>query len=261
MNLVLLLATVLAQQPLPRPQLVSHRGLRYHAPEETLAGYAAAIDLKVGVEVHVRRTRDGKLVAMHDAELKRTTGAKGRVEELTLAELKKLDAGSWFDPAFEGERVPTLDEVFTLLKQRKSTAFVLLHIEAEAEGEVARLAVKQGVVGQVICAGRPARDAAARRKLKAASSKIGTAVVASGAQELPAALVEPDADWVLVSYAPGAAEVVRAHKAGRRVVMGGGAITTYDPEVCRQALEGQVDALLTDFPLECRALWRSMARR
>jgi glycerophosphoryl diester phosphodiesterase len=256
--LVLLLALApVAPVTTERPRLVGHRGLRYHAPEETLAGYAAALELRVGVEVHVRRTRDGKLVAMYDADVARTTDGKGKVEELTLAELRKLDAGSWFDPVFAGERVPTLDEVLGLLK-RRSGMLALVHIQVEgAEAEVARAAAKQGVAGQVVCAGRPARDADARRKLK--GSKVGAAVLAASAQELPAALTEPDADWVLVTFAPSAADVLRAHKAGRKVVMGS-AVTGYDPEICRLAFEGQVDLLLTDFPLECRALWRSMNR-
>src|SRR4051812_20230551 len=116
------LALLLAAAPeAPRPQLIAHRGLRYHAPEETRAGYLAALELRVGIEGHVRRTRDGKLVLLNDAELARTTGAKNKVEELTLAELKKLDAGAWFDPTFAGERVPTLEEALAMLKAHRGT--------------------------------------------------------------------------------------------------------------------------------------------
>src|SRR5262245_12215575 len=88
-------ATPAAPPALKRPLLVGHRGLLYHAPEDTLSGYAAAMELRLGVELDVQRTRDGKLVVMHDAEVGRTTDGKGKIGELTLAEIKKLDAGTW----------------------------------------------------------------------------------------------------------------------------------------------------------------------
>src|SRR4051794_20980331 len=89
------------------PRLIAHRGLLRHAPENTLAAYGACLDLRLGFELDVRRSKDGHLVIVHDADLKRTTDGKGRVADHTLAELKKLDAGRWFDTSFTGERVPT----------------------------------------------------------------------------------------------------------------------------------------------------------
>lgn len=64
-----------------------------------------------GVELDVQRTRDGALVVIHDETVDRTTDGTGRVADLTLDELRKLDAGSWRSPEFAGERVPTLEEV------------------------------------------------------------------------------------------------------------------------------------------------------
>src|SRR5262245_49120082 len=84
------------------PVLVGHRGLPTHAPEETLATFNACIDLRVGVELDVRRTRDGQLVCLHDATVDRTTDGKGKVADLSLRELRQLDAGKKFDPAFTG---------------------------------------------------------------------------------------------------------------------------------------------------------------
>src|SRR5262249_20972070 len=97
---------------------IGHRGLMKLAPENTLVGFAACIELRVGFELDIRRTKDGVLVVMHDPDVKRTTNGAGKVAELTLAELRKLDAGSWFERGFAGTRVPTLDEVFALLKER-----------------------------------------------------------------------------------------------------------------------------------------------
>ncbi|MFI0740557.1 glycerophosphodiester phosphodiesterase [Streptomyces sp. NPDC021100] len=100
------------------PLTIGHRGVPVQAPENTLASIDRAARLGVGwVENDVQRTKDGKLVVIHDTTLTRTTDAKKRfpdrapwkVGDFTLAEIRKLDAGSWFDRRFAGERVPTLD--------------------------------------------------------------------------------------------------------------------------------------------------------
>src|SRR5436190_12955061 len=111
------------------PILVGHRGLPAHAPEETLATFNACIDLRVGVELDVRRTRDGQLVCLHDPTVDRTTDGKGKVGDLSLRELRQLDAGAKFDPAFAGERVPTLDELFALVAERKSPALLAMDMK------------------------------------------------------------------------------------------------------------------------------------
>jgi glycerophosphoryl diester phosphodiesterase len=107
-----------ADRPHP-PTVVAHRGASAYAPENTLAAVDAADDLGIGwVETDVQRTRDGQLVIMHDTTLKRTTDvekifpdrAPWNVSDFTLAEIEKLDAGSWFGAAFAGEGVPTLRE-------------------------------------------------------------------------------------------------------------------------------------------------------
>jgi glycerophosphoryl diester phosphodiesterase len=244
--------------PAPRPRLVASGGLRYHAPEDTLPAFAAALELHVGVEAPVRRTRDGKLVVVGG---NRKTGLPPSVADVALAELRKLDAGSWFDREYAGERVPTLEEVLALAKQRRSPALVVLDVEAEGvEGEVARLVGGKGLAGQVVCTGLPGRDPAARKRLHAAAPRLGLAAAAPRPDDLEGAVTAPDADWVLVGFMPSAADAARVHKAGRRL-MAAPAAAGYDPDVCARALEAQLDALVTDFPLECRALWRSVERR
>ncbi|CAM5610980.1 Glycerophosphodiester phosphodiesterase OS=Streptomyces rimosus subsp. rimosus (strain ATCC/ DSM 40260 / JCM 4667 / NRRL 2234) OX=1265868 GN=SRIM_009750 PE=4 SV=1 [Streptomyces rimosus subsp. rimosus] len=98
---------------------VAHRGASAYAPENTLAAVDAAADLGFAwVENDVQRTKDGELVVLHDTSLARTTNVEqvfpGRapwnVADFTLAEIEKLDAGSWFGPKFTGERVPTLED-------------------------------------------------------------------------------------------------------------------------------------------------------
>jgi glycerophosphoryl diester phosphodiesterase len=95
---------------------IGHRGYAGKYPENTLAGFraAAAAGLTM-VELDVRLSRDRHLVVIHDADLVRLAGLPKRVNELTLSELQAVDAGAWFDPAFSGERIPTLAEVFAAL--------------------------------------------------------------------------------------------------------------------------------------------------
>src|SRR5437879_6545311 len=93
-------------------EIVAHRGASNDAPENTVVSQELA--WKHGAdaaEFDVRRTKDGQLAIMHDATTKRTAGRDAKFADLTLAELRQLDAGSWKDPQFAGEKVPTLDEM------------------------------------------------------------------------------------------------------------------------------------------------------
>ena len=95
------------------------------APENTLAAFRAAIAAGADmIELDVHLTRDNEVVVIHDDTLERTTNGKGNVAEKTLAELKSLDAGSWFNPRFAGERIPTLAEVLEIARGR-----ILVNIE------------------------------------------------------------------------------------------------------------------------------------
>jgi len=94
------------------PKLVGHRGALEVAPENTLASFRRAVDDGVDVvEMDVRLSADGYVVVMHDGTVDRTTDGTGVVSEMSLAVLKGLDAGSWFDARYAGERIPTLAEV------------------------------------------------------------------------------------------------------------------------------------------------------
>ncbi|MEU2896764.1 glycerophosphodiester phosphodiesterase [Streptomyces sp. NPDC001273] len=102
-----------------RPVIVAHRGASAYAPENTLAAVDKAAALGAEwVENDVQRTRDGELVVLHDDSLQRTTDveevfpdrAPWKVKDFTAAEIARLDAGSWFDPAYAGARVPTLEQ-------------------------------------------------------------------------------------------------------------------------------------------------------
>ncbi|MED1097276.1 MULTISPECIES: glycerophosphodiester phosphodiesterase [Bacillus] len=100
---------------------VSHRGASGYAPEHTLVSYEKGEKMHGDyIEVDLQMTKDGKLIAMHDETVDRTTNGTGRVKDYTLAQIKQLDTGSWFNeaypqyanPDYEGLKVPTLEEVF-----------------------------------------------------------------------------------------------------------------------------------------------------
>ncbi|WLV24383.1 glycerophosphodiester phosphodiesterase [Aciduricibacillus chroicocephali] len=100
---------------------ISHRGASAYAPEHTFASYEMAENVKADyLEIDLQMTKDGKLVAMHDTTVDRTTNGTGKVKDMTLAQIKKLDAGSWFNEThsdesklmYEGLKVPTLEEIF-----------------------------------------------------------------------------------------------------------------------------------------------------
>lgn len=99
--------------PLPIPTIFAHRGASAYAPENTLAAFELAIKQEANaIELDAKLTADGEVVVFHDQSVERTTGSRGRVRELTLAEIRKLDAGSHFDVSFRGEPIPSLGDVF-----------------------------------------------------------------------------------------------------------------------------------------------------
>jgi len=90
----------------------AHRGYSATYPENTLLAFERALEVGVEqIELDVALTRDQHVVVIHDDTLERTTNGQGRVGEHTLAELARLDAGSWKDPAYQDQRIPTLEDV------------------------------------------------------------------------------------------------------------------------------------------------------
>jgi glycerophosphoryl diester phosphodiesterase len=144
---------------LSRPPLViAHRGDSAHRPENTLASFAAALELGAElVEFDIQLTKDGHPVVIHDPTLERTTSGKGPVREHTLAEIRRLSAGypERFGTSFAGERVPTLAEVLHLLRGRARALVEIKHesvtdddddgIEAIAIAEARKADVADGL--------------------------------------------------------------------------------------------------------------------
>jgi glycerophosphoryl diester phosphodiesterase len=133
---IILFATVTGSAQYSKKTVVAHRGASAYAPEHTLAAYQLAIEMRADyVEQDLAVTKDGVLICLHDASLERTTNVEelfpdrsvsisieGKTikawvaNDFTLAEIKRLDAGSWFDKKFAGEKVPTFDEAIALIR-------------------------------------------------------------------------------------------------------------------------------------------------
>ncbi|MGE0152145.1 MAG: glycerophosphodiester phosphodiesterase family protein [Reyranellaceae bacterium] len=103
-------------KPLDLPPVIGHRGAAAYAPENTLASFREAKKRGASwVEFDVKLSADNRLVLMHDASLKRTAGLDALVATTSYADLRRLDAGSWFGPSFRDERVPDFEETIALL--------------------------------------------------------------------------------------------------------------------------------------------------
>ena len=118
-------------------RIIAHRGSSADRPENTRAAYERAIQAgATAIETDVTVSRDGRLVVMHDGTVDRTTNGSGPVGGLTLADLKRLDAGSWFHPRFKNECVLTLREVLELCKGHVG---VVVDSKEDGTGTVAKI--------------------------------------------------------------------------------------------------------------------------
>ena len=123
-----------------RPRIIAHRGASGHAPENTLSAFLLAAEMGAdGIELDVHLTVDGEVVVLHNDTVDATTDGRGRVSEMTLHELKALDAGGWYDARYAGERIPTLAEVFGAIGRS-----LLINVEIKVERDLAPPKGKQG---------------------------------------------------------------------------------------------------------------------
>lgn len=136
-------------------RIYAHRGCSGTYPENTLVALRAAAELPItGVEIDVHLTKDGEIVVIHDEKVNRTTDGKGYIKDMTLSEVRKLDAGSWFSEQYAGERIPTLDEVFDIFE----TTNHRLNIELKTDvfpyvglvGKVMDLAARRGFTDRIL---------------------------------------------------------------------------------------------------------------
>ncbi|MCP4170371.1 MAG: hypothetical protein GY758_06310 [Fuerstiella sp.] len=245
-----------ADAPIP----VAHRGLLRHAPENTLPAFSACLELGMGFELDVRTTKDGHLVVLHDDSVERTTSGSSRsIRDMTLKEVQRLDAGSWFDPAFAGIRVPTLEETLALVKARKrSSTIIALNVKQltpDGETKLVSLIEKYGLFKESFAFDQNAETS---RRMKTLNPKfrIGQNV---SRQSLDDQMKEDFLDVFLLTFAPTREEVNRLRVRKKQVLFNyaGSGDARRNQVVWQQVHAAGIDGMLTDYPLECRSFWRT----
>jgi glycerophosphoryl diester phosphodiesterase len=122
--------SITALQSLKAPWVIAHRGFSGQFPENTLVAFEAAVGGRADmIELDVSLSRERVPLVIHDDTLERTTSGSGRVQDLTLPELQRLDAGNWFGEPFRGARIPTLEEVF-----RRVGPQIAINVELKPKG-------------------------------------------------------------------------------------------------------------------------------
>ncbi len=239
---------------MPRTWIVAHRGASGYAPENTLTAFRRAVELGATfIETDLQLTRDAQLVALHDTTLDRTTNGHGVVGNFTLAELRELDAGSWFGPRFAGERLPTIDDIIQFARD----ADVVFYLEVKTGG---RWGAERALVQALRKAEEAARTAVLSFELEALAHvrrqdptlMCGFLLDRSRPDAIQAALsvgarqLAPRGDLV-------SAELVReAHGQGLQVVTW----TVNEPDQMKAALADGVDGIMTDYPDRLRDVLR-----
>jgi glycerophosphoryl diester phosphodiesterase len=234
------------------PQIIAHRGASGHAPENTFAAYRLAIELGAQfIEVDLQVSSDGHIVAIHDAVLQRTTNGRGSVAESTLAELRDIDAGRWFDREFTGQRLPTIEEVLGLGRDADVGFYFEIGCPFSAEfgGSLIRAARNADAISRVVVV---STDFAAIEALRRLDDEVTTGVLIEAQQSgtLEQAARSGAQQLCLREDLVTAELVNRAHAAGLAAV----AWTVNPPARMRALLATGVDRIVTDFPDRLRAI-------
>ncbi len=243
----------------PGPQVIGHRGAAGYAPENTMASFERGLALGVdAIELDIHPTSDGELVVIHDPTLERTTNGHGFVSTHTLAQLQQLDAGTWFDPTFAGERIPAFREV---LEWARGRTRVVIEIK---QGPIFYPKVEELLIAALDQAGMRDQvlvisfDHISVRKVKQLAPDIPTGVLYAGRCINPVALArDAEADallpyWALLTKE----EVTAAHEAGLYIAPWGGPEQNYE-----FILATGVDAVAADFPDRPRQVLAAFAQK
>ena len=227
---------------------IAHRGASGHCPENTRAALVRAIELRADmIEIDCQLTSDGAAVLLHDETLDRTTSGRGPVRLRTLREVKTLDAGSWFAPAFAGEEILTIEEAIDILRGRVS-----LNLELKGDDAPGRLelvcfgAVSRGdFLGETVFSSFSAQR---MRRLRELSAEARVAVLLDAGDDAYAGIdfaLALEAEALHPNRSLVGAELVRdAHASGLAVRVW----SVNDPVECRRLVDLGVDGIFTDFP-------------
>ena len=237
--------------------ICAHRGMDDVAPENTLAAFRMAFEAGMGVELDVKASRDGQLVVVHDDTVDRTTNGTGRVAQMTLDELKSLDAGAWKGHEFAGERIPTFDEVLDLAREcATANPALLLDVKELPPGIVSTICgalAKRDLLGRTVGIGVIIQVIDVRRRFYEGSKDFQCAAVCQSPESLSAVAAEPYSKWVYARFVPERSHIETVHAAGKKILVSGDAVSFHVDDAHR-AYKAGPDALLTWHPTELSKL-------
>ncbi|MBN8203564.1 glycerophosphodiester phosphodiesterase [Bacillus sp. NTK034] len=231
---------------------IAHRGATGYAPENTVAGFDLAVNMKADyIEIDVQRSKDGELVVIHDTTVDRTTDGTGKVGDLTFDYLRSLDAGSWKGEQFAGEPIPTFEEI---LDRYHGKVGILIELKAPE--------LYPGIEEQVADALKERNlDKPQNEKIIIQSfnfdsmktmdqllPKVPIGVLTSNRADTTAEALQEFsayADWFNPSYGIVTEELVnQVHSLGMQI----GSWTVRSQETADFLFEMEVDAIITDYP-------------
>lgn len=230
--------------------VIAHRGSSGTAPENTLAAFKFAIESGADfIELDVHLSKDGELIVMHDESVNRTTNGKGKIKELSLDQIKKLDAGKWFDDSFTGMVVPTLDEVFRLPDEKikflieiKGTPKKYPGIEKKVADKIARYRVKNRCILQSF-------NLEFLKNFHTIDSTFQLHYLVVGKvfpENIPGYIRAVNPNFHFVT----AKKISKLHKANRTIFVW----TVNDERKMKKLLELGVDGIITNFPGKLKAI-------
>jgi glycerophosphoryl diester phosphodiesterase len=214
---------------------IGHRGAAGYTPENTLASIEKGIELGVDlIEIDVRRTRDGHLVLLHDERVNRTTNGRGHVADMTLAQVKHLDAGA-------GQRIPTLEEA---LEAANGHVGLILELKVGEIGQRACEIVQRGAFkGTVIYASFIASELLPIRDMEPHSATM--ALLDKLPKDPVAYATNVQATHIGLKWRTATPALVQAcHRVGLQLFV----YTVNDPKSIRKMQELGVDGIISDFP-------------
>jgi glycerophosphoryl diester phosphodiesterase len=237
--------------------VIAHRGAHREAPENTLASLEQAIEIGCDfVELDVRRTKDGALVIMHDSSVNRMTNGKGKIADLTLAEIRKLEVKSRHGAKWAGLRVPTFDE---MLERAKGHMKIYVDHKQAPPAEVLAAINRHGMLHDVVVYNGRVETLREYKRLAPDVWIMPDHPKSIAAIEALAHDLKPETlDGSIVEWTQ--PQVEAAHRNGAQVWVDNRSQLDNEPGI-KQAVELGVDAIQTDDPATVLRVLKAMGLR
>ena len=227
-------------------EIIAHRGASAAAPENTMASIEQAVAEKADwTEIDVQETADDQVVVFHDSDFKKIANVDLKIWDATMDDLESIDIGTWFDPRFKDERVPTLAEVLEYCKGKAKVTIELKYYghDRELEQRVAHIVEAAGMESDVVIISLKQEGLQKMKQIRPDWETGLLTAVAIGD------LTKVDADFLAVNANIATHSFVRlAHERGKKVIVW----TVNDPITMSTMIGRGVDGLITDKPALAR---------